>query len=705
MKNFFLILLLLISFAGTSQNTPTSQREKVDFKNVNASISIFPEEEKVQGRVVYLFDVLAPADSIFIDAQNMNFQQVTLNGKEAEVNNDGKHLWVKSDFSPSEENKIALEYSAFPSQAMYFINWNEPAGVQSPRQVWTQGQGKYTSYWLPSFDDLQEKAIFDLNINFRGGYEVIANGVLQEKQILNDSVTQWQYNMEQPMSSYLVAIAAGNYRKKEITTASGVKMQLYYEPEDSLKLEPTYRYSKEIFDFFEKEIGVAFPWQNYKQIPVQDFIYAGMENTGATIFSNILVVDSTGFNDRNYVNVNAHELAHQWFGDLVTEKESRDHWLHEGFATFYALLAEKEIFGEDYYYWKLYESAEQLKQLSDSGKGEAVLNPKASSLTFYQKGAWALHILREKVGEEAFRQAVQNYLELYKYQAVSTENFIAEVEKTSGQDLTDFINNWLKQSAFKAHAALNSLKESAFVQNYLKIAGLREVPLEQKYAQLDEALNFPVNDYIGQEVVYQLAGNTSADALRLYKKAFETNNLYVRQAIAGSMQKIPSELKTYYESLLDDDSYVTKETALYNLWMQFPEGRAAYLEDLDGVAGFMDKNVETLWLALNLATPNFQPEKKQQVFNKLTGYTSPRQHFETRKNAFGYLYQLNTFTTQNLKDLMAGTQHQTYSFRNYCRELLEELLKNEEYKNMFMDLQESLPLKQREFLENKLAQS
>ncbi|MDT0642957.1 M1 family metallopeptidase [Zunongwangia sp. F363] len=706
MKNFFLILLLFSFLAGIAQNTGIShQREKVDFQNVDATIRIFPEDKRVQGEVIYSFNVLAPADSIFIDAQNMEFQEVLLNGKEAHINNDGKRLWIRSEFSPSEENKIALKYSAFPSQTMYFMNWNEPAGMQSPRQVWTQGQGKYTSHWLPSFDDLQEKAVFDLKIKFPSGYKVLANGVLRQKRVLGDSLVEWEYDMNDPMSSYLVAVAVGNYRKKEITTASGVKMQLYYEPEDSLKVEPTYRYSKEIFDFLEKEIGVAYPWPNYKQIPVQDFIYAGMENTGATIFSNILVVDSTGFNDRNFVNVNAHELAHQWFGDLVTEKESRDHWLHEGFATFYALLAEKEVFGEDYYYWKLYESAEQLKELSDSGKGEAVMDPKASSLTFYQKGAWALHILREKVGEEAFREAVRNYLELYRFQSVSTENFIAEVEKTSGMDLSDFMDNWLKQSAFKANAALNSLKESEFIRNYLGIAGLREVSLEQKFDQLGHALDFLVNDYIGQEVVYQLAGNSSAEAFQLYKKAFETNNLYVRQAIATSLQKIPSELKANYESLLKDDSYLTKETALYNLWMQFPEDRTSYLTATEGITGFMDKNVETLWLALNLATPNFQPDKKQKVFNTLTAYTAPVHHFETRKNAFGYLYQLNIFTSQNLKDLMAGTQHQTYSFRNYCRELLEELLKNDQYKNMLLDLQDGLPHKQQEFLESKLAQS
>src|SRR5699024_379085 len=121
---------------------------------------------------------------------------------------------------------------------------------------------------------------------------------------------------------------------------------------------------------------------------------------------------------------NAHELAHQWFGDLVTEKSSKSHWLQEGFATYYALLAEKEIFGEEDYYFKLYKSAEQLKAQSDKGQGRALTDPEAGSLTFYQKGAWALHILREKIGDKAFRTGVQNYLETYKFKNADTNDFI-----------------------------------------------------------------------------------------------------------------------------------------------------------------------------------------------------------------------------------------------------------------------------------------
>ncbi|GAW89454.1 aminopeptidase [Flavobacterium psychrophilum] len=173
---------------------------------------------------------------------------------------------------------------------------------------------------------------------------------------------------------------------------------------------------------------MKYPWQIYKQVPVNDFLYAGMENTSATIFSQDFVVDAIGFNDRNYININAHELAHQWFGNMITAKSGKDHWLQEGFASYYALLAEKKIFGKDYFNYELLKMAKELKKASKTDT-IPVLNAKASSLSFYKKGAWALHILREGIGEKNFKKALKNYLNNYKFKNVITDDFLAEIKK------------------------------------------------------------------------------------------------------------------------------------------------------------------------------------------------------------------------------------------------------------------------------------
>ncbi len=677
----------LISFA---QEKGGSQTANFDFKSAEANIRIFPEQEKVEGKITFHFEVLKASDSLHIDGKKMQFSEVSLNGNPVKFKQDENGIFLLRKFKASKKNILEFQYAAHPKEALYFINWDYEELDKGKKEVWSQGQGRSTSNWLPSFDDLTEKLVFDLTYEFPAGYELVSNGLLKDRKKINDSLVRWEFDMEKPMSSYLIGVAAGNYISRSVTSSTGDLIQLYYRPEDSLKFEATYRYSKRIFDFLEEEIGVPYPWQNYKQVPVLDFLYSGMENTGITIFSNSLMTDSIGFNDQNYVNVNAHELAHQWFGDLVTEKNSKNHWLNEGFATYFALLAEKDIFGDDYFYWKLYQSAESLKDLSDSGKGEAILRTGGSSLTYYQKGAWALQILRDRIGDEAFREGIKTYLQRFAFQNVETDDLLNIMEEVSGQDLSEYRKDWLEQSAFKASQALESLKKSEFLQDYLKLAALRETPFEQKKEILSRALEFPVNDYIGQEAVNQLSGNLSEEAIKIYQKAFETNNLYVRQAIALTMEEVPSGLQDEFESLLQDRSYVTREAALYKLWANFPGKRAEYLETTRDQVGFYNKNIRMLWLVLNLVTPDFEPEKTPDYYNELAGYTAEWRPFQVRENAFGYLFQIDTFTAESLESLLKGTEHHTYNFRKYCRELVKKLMKNEEYRSRLLEISENM---------------
>ncbi|NNL16017.1 MAG: M1 family metallopeptidase, partial [Flavobacteriaceae bacterium] len=392
MKDIVNLLFLLLFTGSVAQQT-----EYVDFKTAQIDVSINVENKSIAGKVVYIFDVIKPIDSIFINSRNLIIKTLYFNNKEMVRYTKGNKLWIINGFKPSKNNTLSIEYETSPKSAMYFVGWDNGA----PNQIWTQGQGKYSSSWLPSFDDVNEKVEFDMTITFDKAYEVISNGKLIKKEV-GEKETVWVYDMRQPMSSYLLAIAIGKYDKKIEFANSGIPLEMYYYPEESNKAEPTYRYTKEMFDFMEDEIGLPFPWQNYKQVPVHDFLYSGMENTSLTIFSDSFITDNIGFIDKNYVNVNAHELAHQWFGDLVTAESGDHHWLQEGFATYYALLAERNLFGDDYYYWQLFEYAQELIRQDKAGKSTSLLNPKSSSITFYKKGAWALHMLREQVGEKDF---------------------------------------------------------------------------------------------------------------------------------------------------------------------------------------------------------------------------------------------------------------------------------------------------------------
>ena len=657
MKGFFLAISILLGFSARAQ-----QKDVVDFLKAEATITPISVEKKIKGTVKYSFKILQKTDSVFLDAKNMKVLNFALEGVIVKAETD--KIWLLDNFEVGRTYTAFFTYEAVPQQTVYFPD----------KEIWTQGQGKYTSHWLPSIDDINDKIEFDLTVVSSEAENVIANGKLLKTEERNGQ-KYWHFDMKEPMSSYLVAFAIGDFNKKELVSNSGIPLELYYKPKDSLKVEPTYRYGKPIFDFLETEIGVPYPWQNYKQVPVRDFLYAGMENTTATFFSEAFMVDSTGFNDRNYVNVNAHELAHQWFGDMVTEKASEDHWLQEGFATYYALLAEKEIFGDDYYYWQLYQNAEQLKAASDEGKGESLLNPKASSLTFYQKGAWALHILRERIGDEAFKTAIKNYLEKYKFKNVSTEDFLKEVKAVSEVDISEFEKNWLQQSAFQSEEAYQSLLKSSFIIKYFEVSALRAVPFSEKKLQLKTALTFP-NDFIGQEAVYQLVEEPISETLPLYKTAFESNNLYVRQAVALSLQTIPKELQTEYESLLNDASYVTMESALYQTWTQFPVKRTEYLNKTKGIEGFQNKNIRQLWLALAIITEGYENSEKEKYLNELKNYTSLDYSFEIREKAFEYVNQLQLWDLETLKNLVEACFHPTWRFAKSSKELLNTVIQD-----------------------------
>lgn len=679
--------LFMVLFCGTLFSTQSSaqQLDIVDF--LKAEAKIFPDvlTKTIKGDIKYTFQILKSTDSVYLDAKNMTVSNLNENGISIKAEKD--KIWLIDKFLGGKEYTVSFSYEVIPQQTFYFI----PDG-----EMWTQGQGKYTSHWLPSIDDTNDKIEFDLTIKASNEHTVIANGRLIQVENQGE-VRIWEFDMNAPMSSYLVAIAIGNFNKEELISESGIPLENYFKPKDSLKVEPTYRYSKQIFDFLEDEIGVPYPWQNYKQVPVRDFLYAGMENTTATFFSEAFMVDSIGFNDRNYINVNAHELAHQWFGNLVTAETDADHWLQEGFATYYALLAERDVFGEGYFYWQLLQTSEQLKAASDEGKGESLLNPKASSLTFYQKGAWALHILKELIGETDFKLAVINYLEKYKFQNVSSDDFLNEVKAVSKVDISTFERNWLHQSAFKAEEAYLSLKKSPFINRYFEIAALRATPLTDKKNQLKSALTFP-DDFIGQEAVYQLMGEPISEALSLYKTALENNNLYVRQAVVVSLENVPAALLKEYESLLNDESFVTMEAAMYQIYMQFPQRRIDVLERTKNSVGFQNKNIRQLWLALALITESYEPTKKEEYLNELRHYSSEEYSFEIREKAFEYINELNLWDMATLENLVEAAVHPNWRFAKSSRALLNSLTKNPEKHRTLVSLKPKVSKKASDYL-------
>jgi aminopeptidase N len=465
-------------------------------------------------------------------------------------------------------------------------------------------------------------------------------------------------------------LAIGNFEKQTATTKSGTPLEFYIDKNDYSKLEPTYRYSKELFDYLEGEIGVKYPWGIYRQVPVRDFLYAGMENTTSTIFSQDFVVDEIGFNDRNYVNVNAHELAHQWFGNLITAQSSKHHWLQEGFATYYALLAERHLFGDDYFYEALNEYAEQLQEAAKTDT-IPVLNEKASSLTFYKKGAWALHVLREDIGTKNFNKSVKKYLKIYQYKNVNTDDFLHIVQQISGYDVSKFKKIWLETPGFDRNLAQQYLLKNQFIREFNQLR-------KNKYslAELAKIMQSDAYFRIKQYIVYTTQQLSFDERKVLLEAALATQNIQVRQAVAETLTVIPPDFKISYESLLQDNAYVTKELALTHLCSNFPGERLRYLIQTKEIIGNNDKFFRMTWLVLAYNTTGFSEKERQAFINELLNYASDSYESSIRQNALEILLQLKPNEDQVIALLFKATEHHKWQFTLFARTKVRELLKN-----------------------------
>lgn len=429
--------LLFVAISLSSNLTA----QQPDFGQLDLRVSFEPENGLVEGEVSHRFLVDQPLDSFYLDAIRMEVKMLELNGTEVHYTNADTAIWIYPEALDSGEHLLRLNYRARPRKGLYFIGWDDPTN-RAPRQIWTQGQGVDHRHWIPHHDEQTDKVIVGLTVEVDSGFQVMGNGRLTEQTQLADGNIRWRFKMNQPMSSYLIALAIADYDTTLSYSETGIPLTQYYYPQRADDYNYYYYQNQEIFNHLQQLIAVPYPWQNYKQAPVQDFRHGAMENTTATIFGDFFLVDSIAFNDRNYSYVNAHELAHQWFGNLVTASGSDEHWLHEGFATYYQWLSERNLYGEDFFQWERYKAAQLVFQASERDS-IPLGNGKAGSARFYQKGAWLLDMLHHDLGDSLFHASMRHYLNRYRFGVVTTDSLREAILEVSSKDYEGFFDRWL----------------------------------------------------------------------------------------------------------------------------------------------------------------------------------------------------------------------------------------------------------------------
>ena len=420
------------------------QEHPVDMLRMRLEVSFVPEQGLVKGKVTHRFAPLRErVDSMFFDGPGIRIQQAMLNGQPLQyrISPAGITVYPDPPLRWNSVDSISFTYEATPRRGIYFVGWNDTTGRRH-EQIWTQGQGIDNRHWIPCYDHQNDKLITETVIRFDSSYQVLSNDSLLSRTDNRDGTFTWHYCMTHPHSLYLVMLGIGKYGVKTVRTKANVPVHLYFYPESPDRVEPTYLYAAECIDFVADHTGIPYPWTSYANIPVEDFLYGAMENTTATVYGDFMFVDRRGFLDRNFVDVNVHELAHQWFGNFITGRAPNMAWLHESFATFYPKLFRRQVAGEAYYQWMRRQEQEAALEVSEQNRLPLV-HSHAGGTRVYQKGSAVLDMMMHTVGEPQFRRVINHYLKHHAYGLVETNDLYQAFQDTLGQSPFWFFDEWI----------------------------------------------------------------------------------------------------------------------------------------------------------------------------------------------------------------------------------------------------------------------
>jgi aminopeptidase N len=388
---------------------------------------------------------------VVFDAVDMKIKGVTAGGRKCATKYDKKQLTVNlpRNYKAGEEVDIAVRYRVEkPKLGMYFIH-PEKAYPDTPTQVWTQGQDEYSRYWYPCHDAPQEKATTEVIATVPAEFTVVSNGGLKKTTSDKKRGTKTFYwSMAIPHSTYLVTLAAGKWVELRDSWA-GIPVTYYTEKGREKRAKLAFGKTPKMLKFFSESIGVKYPYEKYAQIAAANFIYGGMENTSATTQTDLVLCDERAFAENWHDGLVAHELAHQWFGDLLTCKDWSHAWLNESFATYFDALFDEHDHGDGALRYHMLSNARNYFGEDKERYRRAIVTNvyKEPSDIFdrhlYEKGSLVLHMLRYVLGDKLWWRSIKTYVEDNRGKSVETLDLINAIEKATGKNMRWFFDQWI----------------------------------------------------------------------------------------------------------------------------------------------------------------------------------------------------------------------------------------------------------------------
>lgn len=386
---------------------------------------------------------------LVLDAVDLQITAVTREGAAMTFAHRGSRLAITFDppIAPNAQAAFSITYSVVkPRQGLFFVapDANYPDKVV---HAWTQSQDENARYWLPCLDYPHEKQSTSATIVVPQGQFALSNGALIERKDDGDRTT-FRYRQEIPHSTYLLTLVIGPF--VEVQQRGGKCPIFYYvlpgREEDG---ERSFGKTPKMVEVFERRLDCPYPYARYSQIAVSDFIFGGMENTAATTQTDRTLHDERAHADFSSDPLVAHELAHQWFGDLLTCRDWSHAWLNEGFATFFEAVFREADLGSDEYLYDIFGCVERyLEEDADRYRRPIVWNTFRDPIELfdrhlYEKGGAVLHMLRGELGEARFWRSMQRYVRDNAGRSVETIDLIRAIENATGRNLRGFFDQWV----------------------------------------------------------------------------------------------------------------------------------------------------------------------------------------------------------------------------------------------------------------------
>jgi aminopeptidase N len=381
-------------------------------------------------------------DRLTLDAVNLNIQAVKVGKTEQAFDYDGEHLHVrlKQATVAGQPIELAIAYSVEkPQRGLYFIGPDKHY-PNKPTQVWTQGEDEDSRFWFPCFDYPGQLATSEIRVRVPKSFVAISNGELVNTEADgDDKIYHWHQKEVHP--TYLMTLAVGDFA--ELRDEWNGKPVTYYvekgkEKEARLSMGKT----PQMIEFFSQKFGYPYPYPKYAQVCVDDFIFGGMENTSTTLLTDRCLLDErAALDNRGTESLVAHELAHQWFGDLVVIKHWSHAWLKEGMASYSEVLwTESEYGADDAAYYRLNEARNYLDEDASRYRRPIVTHVYREAIELYdrhlyEKGACVYHMIRAELGDELFLKAIATFVNDNAHKTVETIDLLRSIEKTTGRNL------------------------------------------------------------------------------------------------------------------------------------------------------------------------------------------------------------------------------------------------------------------------------